>query len=403
MMHTPPSEIGALRFLVVEDHGFQRWAVERMLRNMGAEDVACAPDGIEALRILRSGAMPADIIVTDLNMPGVDGIELIRLAADAGSNAAFIVVSDQDPALIESVATMTKAYGLSLLDAVRKPLTPQKLAAAVARYRKHAVVRGVAVQHEISRSEVDTALQKGQVEPFFQAILDLPSGAVVAAEALARWNHPSHGLLRPDHFLRLVESNGKLDEMTMLIARKAANACRTWRTAGARTRISINLSLDTLADVTLADRLEDTVRGAGIEPADVIFEVTETAATIHVGRVLESLARLRMKGFGLAIDDFGTGHASMQQLARIPFTELKIDQYFIRHALTSPASRAMIESSLDIARKLGISAVAEGVENLESLSLLREMGCTLVQGHLVGMPKDAAEFEHDLNARARRQ
>jgi EAL domain-containing protein (putative c-di-GMP-specific phosphodiesterase class I) len=135
----------------------------------------------------------------------------------------------------------------------------------------------------------------------------------------------------------------------------------------------------------------------------VIFEVTETAATIHVGRVLESLARLRMKGFGLAIDDFGTGHASMQQLARIPFTELKIDQYFIRHALTSPASRAMIESSLDIARKLGISAVAEGVENLESLSLLREMGCTLVQGHLVGMPKDAAEFEHDLNARARRQ
>jgi len=142
----------------------------------------------------------------------------------------------------------------------------------------------------------------------------------------------------------------------------------------------------------LADRLDEHVAACGLGPADIVLEVTETAATSHLGRVLENLSRLRMKGFGLSIDDFGTGYASMQQLSRIPFTELKVDQTFVRSAVAGGSSRAVLESSLEIARKMGIDAVAEGVDSEEQLELLRRLGCPIAQGNHLMEPVPAAEF-----------
>jgi len=169
-------------------------------------------------------------------------------------------------------------------------------------------------------------------------------------------------------------------------------------------KVSVNVSLTSLGDVMLADRMDQIVQGSSLEPADVILEITETAAASHLGRVLENLSRLRMKGFGLSIDDFGTGYASMQQLSRIPFTELKVDQSFVRGAAAGGSSRAVLESSLEIARKLRIDAVAEGVETEEQLELLRKLGCPLVQGNHLMEPVAADEFmarlKHRLVARA---
>jgi EAL domain-containing protein (putative c-di-GMP-specific phosphodiesterase class I) len=137
-----------------------------------------------------------------------------------------------------------------------------------------------------------------------------------------------------------------------------------------------------------------------LNPSDVILEVTETAAATHLGRVLENLSRLRLKGFGLSLDDYGTGYASMQQLARIPFTEIKIDQSFVRHALESPASMAMVESSLEIAAKLGIPAVAEGVESEDQHRLLVAMGCSYGQGFYYARPMPCRDFAQFLRKRA---
>jgi EAL domain-containing protein (putative c-di-GMP-specific phosphodiesterase class I) len=198
--------------------------------------------------------------------------------------------------------------------------------------------------------------------------------------------------VKPVSFVPMLEADGKMEAFTVAMLTKSAAACRTWREAGFKITMSVNISLVSLGDVVLADAMDQLVAESGLEPADIVFEITETAATSHLGRVLENLSRLRMKGFGLSIDDFGTGYASMQQLSRIPFTELKVDQSFVRGAIAGGSSRAVLESSLEIARKMRIDAVAEGVETDEQLELLRKLGCPLAQGNLLMEPVTAAEF-----------
>jgi EAL domain-containing protein (putative c-di-GMP-specific phosphodiesterase class I) len=205
----------------------------------------------------------------------------------------------------------------------------------------------------------------------------------------------------PASFIRTLESGSHMDALTRVILKKASAACRTWRKLACNATVSVNLSLSMLEDLTLADRLAATVTQAGIQPRDVVLEVTETAAATRLGHVLENLARTRLMGFGLAIDDYGTGYSSMQQLARIPFTELKIDQSFVRDSATNRTSRAVLESSLEISHKLGIRAVAEGVENQSEANLLRELGCAEGQGYLIGRPLPAQDFEGWVRAGAR--
>jgi EAL domain-containing protein (putative c-di-GMP-specific phosphodiesterase class I)/CheY-like chemotaxis protein len=394
-----PTAAAGLRFLVVEDQGFQRWTIEHMLKSLGATEVHSAEEGRQALEIVRTASPAVDVIVTDLNMPGMDGIEFIRHLGESGSRAAILLVSEQDPTLLESVAAMTEAYGVGLLQALRKPLTAQKLAAAIGRYRKPAAV--AEAPRAFTLREIDAGIRNDEFAPHFQAKVALADGSITGAEALARWHHPQHGLVAPARFVGVLETSGKIDAMTMAVLRKAAAECRNWRSRGLHATVSVNVSLTLLVDVGLADRFHDAVAEHGLEPADVVLEVTETAATSHVAHVLENLSRLRMKGFGLSIDDYGTGYASMQQLARVPFTELKIDQSFVRHAVNGGASRAMLESSLEIAAKLGIPAVAEGVANAEELALLRELACPFAQGNYLLEPLPGPEFSAILERHSR--
>ncbi len=382
-----------LRFLVVEDHGFQRWTLGLMLQNLGARAIFSAQDGLEALEVLRHIDPPIDVIVTDLNMPGMDGIEFIRHAGDLGIGAAFILASEQERSLVASVARMASAYGVRVLDSIQKPVTGAKLAAALAGYRPaQGSGRAKEAAPAFTVAEIEVGIDAGEFEPFFQPKAELATGIVRGAEALARWRHPRFGLISPGAFIEILEGSGRIDALTLTILEQSARCCREWRDHGIDAGLSVNISLVSLTEVALADRLTAVVVAAGLHPRDVTLEVTETAAATHIGRVLENLSRLRMKGFGLSIDDFGTGYASMQQLARMPFTELKIDQSFIRNSPADPSSLAVLESSLEIAGKLGIEAVAEGVETREEVQLLRSLGCRVAQGFFFGKPLPADDF-----------
>jgi EAL domain-containing protein (putative c-di-GMP-specific phosphodiesterase class I)/CheY-like chemotaxis protein len=396
-------DVAELRFLVVEDQGFQRWAVGHALETLGAKHVFSAEDGRAALEIYKNAAPAIDVIITDLNMPGMDGIEFIRHVSDYGAPVALILASDQAPALVASVEKMALAYGVNLLEGMQKPVTAKKLSAALARYtRPDPVQTQSPKKREFSLGEINEGLGRGEFVPYFQAKVDLANGLVRGAEAVARWNHPLHGLVTPEFFVSVLEASWEIDDLTTTMLRSAAACCRGWRAEGTVASVSVNVSLTSLTDVTLADRLTEIVGQEGIEPRDVVLEVTETAAASHLGKVLGNLSRLRMKGFGLAIDDYGTGYSSMQQLTRIPFTELKIDQSFVRNAPSSSSSRAMLESSLEMARKLGIVAVAEGVETQEEVVLLRELGCDMAQGYLVSRPLACGEFSGWLQNGGRR-
>jgi len=388
-----------LRFLVVEDHGFQRWLVANQLETLGAQYVFSAGDGQEALDIIRDREPPIDIVVTDLDMPGMDGMELIRHLAERRYPAALVVASAMNPSLMQAVKAMALAYGVTMLGSIAKPVTAKKLSEVIAGYRPPSDDGQVTAPLVFSRDELEAGIRAEEFEPFFQPKIDATTQLASGAEALVRWRHPKHGVIRPHAFIDAMEASELVDELTHLIIRTAAAKCRAWCESGHDLSVGVNLSPRSLNDVALADRLTDIVLGEGLEPKRVTLEVTESATAADVGRALENLARLRMKGFGLSIDDYGTGYSSMQRLTRVPFTELKIDQSFVKHAATQVSSRAVVESSLEIARKLGIAAVAEGVESRRDFDLVRTMGCNLVQGYYVSRPMEAGQFQVWLAAR----
>jgi EAL domain-containing protein (putative c-di-GMP-specific phosphodiesterase class I)/CheY-like chemotaxis protein len=385
-------EINELHFLVVEDHGFQRWMAANLLESLGAKYVFSASDGREALLILEDREPPIDIIVTDLDMPGMDGMEFIRHVAEGKYPAALIVASAMEPALVASVEAMARAYGVQLLGAIPKPLTAKKVKEAIAGHLAAAGVNAYAQPRNFSVEQLAAGLERGEFEPFFQAKIVSSTQATSGAEAVARWRNPKHGIVRPQDFIESMEENSLIDALTEIVVKEAARNCRRWREAGWDITVSVNLSGKSLRDVSLADRLGKIVGAEGLEPKHLVFEVTESVATGELGRALENLSRLRMRGFGLSIDDYGTGYSSMERLTRVPFTELKIDQSFVKNAATQPSSRAVVESSLEMAQKLGIVAVAEGVETRSEWELVRALGCPLVQGYYFARPMDATEF-----------
>ncbi|HUL94891.1 MAG TPA: EAL domain-containing response regulator [Usitatibacter sp.] len=389
-----------LRFLVVEDHPFQRWLSCNLLHEMGARWVFPAGDGNSALDILALPGPPIDIVLSDLDMPGMDGMALIRNMAERSRAPSLIVVSGADRGIIGTVEAMAREYGIKVLGAVEKPLTARKLKGLISAARDVSAEPNARSIH-FTADEIASGMRSGQFETYFQPKVEIRTGELRGAEALARWIHPAKGLVPPAHFIEAAETAGLIDELTWSLVREAAGCCAAWHRAGAELTVSVNLSPHSLPDIGLADRMVGLAAEARIEPRHLILEVTESAATADVGRELENLSRLRMRGFGLSIDDYGTGYSSMQRLARVPFTELKIDRAFVKRALAQEASRAMVESSLELAQKLGINAVAEGVETREEWEMLLGLGCSLAQGYLIAPPMNAAEFSDWIQLRQR--
>lgn len=196
----------------------------------------------------------------------------------------------------------------------------------------------------------------------------------------------------PYAFIPQLEANGPIDLLTSIVLCDAVRAQLACRKAGMPLAMAVNVSVNSLADVSMADQLVETVRAEGGSPGDIVLEITETAATTELAHVLENLARLRIAGFGLSIDDYGTGYSTMQQLTRIPFTELKIDRSFVAGAGTRPTARVVLESSLDMAKGLHLTSVAEGVESQADLDLLRSLACDKAQGYFIAKPMHLDAF-----------
>lgn len=382
----------ALRILVAEDHNFQRKAVVHMLNSMGIEKVLQASNGKRALEILQRE--PMDIVLSDLDMPEMDGMEFIRHLAKQHLGISIIIMSSMDGALITSVDKMARSYGHRVLGAVEKPLFLEQLKQLLMLHqqeqKKTAQTTVPAVSFTLE--EVLQAVRENQFEPFLQPKVVLKTGRLIGAEALVRWIHPELGVIGPYAFIPLLEQSGNMEELTFLMLEKTAGVSRMLQDKGHALAMSVNLSLSSLSDTTLAERIMQVVRRAEVDPHHVILEVTESAAMTDVAHALENLARLRMHGFGLSIDDYGTGFSSMQQLTRVPFSELKIDRSFVTDCATNHSLRVIVESSIDMARKLRVKSVAEGVETQEEWDMLKNMNCDVAQGYFIAKPMDSAAF-----------
>ena len=324
----------------------------------------------------------------------MDGLEFIRHIGAGRSCPSVIIATTLERAVVACVEAMSAAYGVNVLGAIEKPVTTRRLRELLVLHEPSAAASQRPARERLSFTpeEIIEGLENGEFEPFFQPKIDLKTWRVAGVEALARWRHPQQGVVLPDAFLKPLEDAGKIHMLLRSILRQGAGFARGLREVGHESMLGVNLSYESLTDVTLAEQICTVVASQNVDPANVILEITESAATTDAGAALENLARLRMKGFGLSIDDYGRGVSSIEKLARIPFTEMKIDQPLLVRAGRHVSARVVFESSLDMGHRLDMHAVAEGVETQAEWDLLQEMHCDMAQGDYIAKPMSRASY-----------
>jgi EAL domain-containing protein (putative c-di-GMP-specific phosphodiesterase class I) len=374
--------------LVVDDDELMLDLAVTSLETLGFRHISAELSGEQGLRSL--DAKGADVVLCDLNMPEMDGVEFLRHLSTRHFEGGILLMSGEDKRILRTAESLAKAHGLCVLGTVEKPLTVEKLAMLSDDHEpmKRPSSPSLPV---VSGDDLRKAFATDSIDVAFQPKICVGSCRVSGVETLARWRHPLYGNIPPSVFIAIAERDGLIDELTRSIIRKALREAGRWRIAGYDLSIAINVSTQTVGRLDLPEFVERTARICGVDPARVMVEVTETQLMRDLTRSLDTLTRLRLRRIGLSIDDFGTGYSSLEQLQRVPFVELKIDRAFVDGASHDAAARAILESSIDLAKKLGLVTVAEGVEQREDYLLLEQLGCDLVQGFLfaAAMPGEA--------------
>jgi EAL domain-containing protein (putative c-di-GMP-specific phosphodiesterase class I)/CheY-like chemotaxis protein len=383
----------ALLFLVAEADPAERGALGAALMQAGATRVTEVRDGPAALHTLQAGFAPrVDVAIVDLDLPGMDGLALLRALAAAESVVRVIVVGAQPPGVLFSIESLAAALGVALLGTLPRPVTAAGLAMLLGHYRPQRPAAPAPPVPHFALEEVGTGLRERQFEPYFQPQIALATGQVTRLEAFARWRHPVHGLLAPPAFMAALAEQGRIDFLDWTMLDMSVEHVRRFRDQGMPVPVSLNLAPATLAQPDFVKQVSTVLARHGVPPASLTFEMTESSILDFDVDFIERLVRLRMLGFGLAVDDYGTARSNLQLLARIPFTELKIDRAFVDGASKSRPLGTVLKSFLGLAHSLDRMSVAVGVETRQDWDFLQGLGCTYAQGYHIANPMAAQAF-----------
>ena len=376
-----------LHVLVVDDNPNIVALLKRYLATVGVAAAQEAHDGSGALEQI--DATPLDLVLCDLDMPGMDGIELLRHLAARQDPPAVILLSGQERSILNTAVRLGRAHGLRVVGALSKPFRLPPLRALLEQAAAGADSLSRARLEPLSPEAVRAGIGRGAVELAFQPKVAAGSGTLAGVETFLRWRDTDGRLKHPAAVVPVAERSGLIHELTRVVVRRAMKQQAAWQAQGHRFTIAINVSMRDLERYDFPEFVVAAAEDAGIELSSVLLEVTESQIMADVVRPLEVLSRLRLKGVGLSIDDYGTGASSMQQLKRIPFTELKIDREFVSGAPEDPEAQAMLSSSITLGKDLGLAIVAEGVETASEWDLVVSRGVDIVQGYFVARPMAA--------------
>lgn len=409
-MQTEPAcnLMASLKVLVLEDQAFQRNLLVGVLQHLGITRVESVGDGSSAMDALEQTHTGFDVAICDLRMEGMDGIEFIRRAAHHRVKS-FIVTSAIETSLLTSAEAVLRSYNTRLLGVLPKPVNVDRLKGMLMLANAKAVkVADQASEHSMSlepshsEAEIRNALNEQQFIPYFQPKFCLDTGLPSGVEMLARWSHPALGILPPSCFIPAMEAASLIDALSDSLLSKTMVCAEAWAQIGCDINLAVNLSPLTLQNTNMPNQLKELVRRHKIAPSRVTIEVTETAVSENVSGLMESLTRLRMQGFAISVDDFGTGYSSLLQLSEMPFTEIKIDRNFVSGATENKKTTLIAESIVDLAKKLDLHTVAEGVETQAEFEFVKKLGCETGQGYFFAKPMSHDELIHFLNIARRR-
>jgi len=380
--------------LVVDDSPLQRKSTVLALQRVGIDIICEAGDGREALAVIDQLLVPPAIVVVDLDMPGMDGIELIQQLAAKNYRPAIIIGSGADVILIGAVETIIVELNMPLLGSMKKPLTDVFLRDALGRFQQTMQRKSEAFPDvsDLTPARLQQAIANGEIVPHYQPKISLRNNSLAGVEALARWTCADWGVISPARFIPLAERYELINALTLSILDSVLRDMQGWKQGGIDVAVSINLSARALSDRHFCEQMFESISAAEVDSAAIVFEITESALFSDMVTALAAVSRLRLKGFGVSLDDYGTGFSSVQQLSRIPFTELKIDRTFVSGAPRRDHLRTILHSSIEMGRRLGLRTVAEGVETLAELRLLQQLGCDEVQGFLFARPMPSEDL-----------
>ena len=396
----------AIDIRVVDDEPFMLKLHARALANLGYTTVTLHESAQHALEAIDCAPRPPDLILMDLNMPGMDGVELVRHLVERSYAGSLILVSGEDERMLQAAERLVQAHQITILGYLRKPVKPEMLAVLLEKWKP-----AVAPEHwsplELSKTaklrrvysaeDIRSAITNGELVNYYQPTVSLTTGHVIGVETLVRWRHPLDGLVFPDRFIGVAEAHGLIGDLTRKVISSALTHTKSWRQeTGFALQIAINVSMDDLNQLDFADYVAGEAAAADVAPKDVTLEVTESRLMQDLRIPLEVLTRLRLKCFRMSIDDFGTGHSSLSQLRDMPFDELKIDRGFVHRAWADEKLRAIFDTSVSLAKQLNMQIVAEGVEDRADWDFVRRSGCDVAQGYFIARPIPAEALQQSI-------
>lgn len=375
--------------MVVEDSRVQNdFAMGLCTKILPAAELSSADNGQDALTRLRKKSV--SLLLVDLEMPVMDGVQLLGFVTAEKLAQAVIVLSSKDASLISAVGTMAEAQGINVLGTLKKPVTEAALLEALEKYER-VQARPTASSTEkfnISEKDVLRGMEHDEFICHFQPKLTAKGILVKGVEALARWDHPELGFIPPPVFINVAESTGLINQLTYHLLEISLRYKREWKKRGLGFGLAFNLSPVSLSDPHVVTEVQNLANKYGVNAREITLEITENALLGNLGQALQTLARLRLLGFNLAIDDYGTGFANAEQLSLIPATELKLDRSIVDGAASKPQLAKILQSTVRLARDLSMTTVAEGVEHLKDYHFLTEIDVDLIQGYFFSRPLD---------------
>lgn len=375
------------RILIVEDQPFQREHLLNLFLESGVTQIGIAEDGYQAARLLDRETF--DLVISDLMMPGLDGVQLIQRLAARQSRSLLVIMSAAPRQLVASVCMAARAYGIHVLQPAAKPAHSSQVRCLLAKLRARMECHERESQEQSPRPEsveLIRALQDNELRAWFQPRFSLIDGRIVAAKVLLRWLHPRRGMLKPAAFMVELNQAGLDQALLWRVLRQAMEEQRAWARQGGALKVLVGLPAHLLADEALPDRLARFVTERGGAPAKIVFDVQGGDMARPLGPCYAGICRLRLQGFGVALDDLVRGCGSLHDLLSMPCTELKIGQGLLQSCAADESLAATLAGLIAQARRLGLEVIAEGVEHADELGLLRRLGCDSAQGYLFSEP-----------------
>ena len=382
----------AKNILVVDDSKAILVVMEAILNELEIPNITTCLSAQEALYKVKNASLKYDAVFTDLNMPDMDGMELIRHLGDMNYSGAIVIISEMDHKVIDLAADLAKRSNAHLIGNIVKPVQLTQVHTLLKKL-DHLASHIEKPIESIDESQLLHAISHNEITPFYQPKINRYKNKITSVEVLARIVTANGQQLLPDHFISVAEDLDLINLITFQLFEKATTDFIALKEClGYKFKLAFNLSPCQLEDLSCPDKLALILKLNNLTPSEIILEITEQHALCSSAQ-LETLNRLRIRGFDISLDDYGIGFTNVNQLKTLPFSEVKIDRTLISHIETDQFSQVITSSLVNIAIQEGISIVAEGIERIEELEYLdRFKEFILMQGFLICKPKSRSEF-----------